>query len=189
MGFCTFGTVVIFFYLQEKIFIEKDELLNLDLLWKNKPYAKIRESLASWDQELTFFGPPVTYGLLIKQCIKTWPQHQSGGYVIQSFRNLCNKRNCLHLSWYWDLPSSISIEPVPRWPIAPSHPGKVVVPHYWIVHLVCLIAPKWIEPITWDWSHFEDILKENMMYFQNEGWRAPRGFQGGPKGPQMTKNG
>ena len=71
----------------------------------------------------------------------------------------------------------------------PLLPGKVVVPHYWIVHLVSLIAPKRIEPITWDWSHFEDILKENMMYFQNEGWGAPRGSQGGPKGPQMTKNG
>ena len=59
MGFCTFGTIVTFFHLQEKIFTEEDELLNLDLLWKNTPYAKIRESLAAWDQELTFFGPPV----------------------------------------------------------------------------------------------------------------------------------
>ena len=32
--------------------------------------------------------------------------------------------------------------------------GKVVVPHFWIVHLVSLITPKQIEPITWDWSHF-----------------------------------
>ena len=28
---------------------------------KNMPYAKIRESLAAWSKELTFFGPPVTY--------------------------------------------------------------------------------------------------------------------------------
>ena len=39
--------------------MEEDELLNLDLLWKNTPYAKIRKSLAAWDHELTFFGPPV----------------------------------------------------------------------------------------------------------------------------------
>ena len=27
------------------------------------------------------------------------------------------------------------------------------------------IAPKRIEPMTWDWSHFEDILEENMVNF------------------------
>ena len=48
-------------------------------------------------------------------------------------------------------------------------PGKVVVPHFWIVHLVSLIAPKRIEPVTWNWSHFDDILKENMVNLLNEG--------------------
>ena len=33
-----------------------------------------------------------------------------------------------------------------------------------------LITPKGIDPITWDWSHFENILEENMVNFQNEGW-------------------
>ena len=47
------------FHLQEKKFKKKGELLNLDLQWKNTPYAKIRVSLAACDQELTFFGPPV----------------------------------------------------------------------------------------------------------------------------------
>ena len=47
------------FHLQEKIYMEEDKLLNLDLQWKNTPYAKIRESLTGWNQELTFFGPPV----------------------------------------------------------------------------------------------------------------------------------
>ena len=37
------------------------------------------------------------------------------------------------------------------------------------VGLVSLITPKRIEPITWEWSHFENILKENAMNFQNEG--------------------
>ena len=59
--------------------------------------------------------------------------------------------------------------------------GKVVVPHYWIVLLVSLIAPKRIEPITWDWSHIEDILEGNMVNFQNEGKRVPRGPHGAPK--------
>ena len=47
------------FYLQETKFKKKGELLNVDLQWKNTSYAKIRESLAACDQELTFFGPPV----------------------------------------------------------------------------------------------------------------------------------
>ena len=59
MGFCTFGTIVTFFHLQEKISIEEDKLLDLDLLWKNTPYGKIREFLAAWNKELTYFGPPV----------------------------------------------------------------------------------------------------------------------------------
>ena len=57
--FCTFWTIVIIFGLQKKKFKEEDELLHLDLQWKNTPYAKIRESLTGWNQELTFFGPPV----------------------------------------------------------------------------------------------------------------------------------
>ena len=56
-----------------------------------------------------------------------------------------------------------------------------------IVHLVSLIAPKRIEPITWDWSHFEDILKENMVNLLNKWWGAPRGPHRGPKGPKMDK--
>ena len=68
MGFCTFGTIVTFFHLQVKIIMGEDELLNLDLLWKYTPYAKIRKSLAAWDQELTFFGPPfissISYSIL-----------------------------------------------------------------------------------------------------------------------------
>ena len=46
---------------------------------------------------------------------------------------------------------------VPRTKLIHQIEGKVVVPHYWIVHLVSLIAPKRIESITWDWSHFEHI--------------------------------
>ena len=59
----------------------------------------------------------------------------------------------------------------------------MVVPHFWIVHLVSLITHEWIELLTWDWSHFEDILEENMIDFQNKGKGAPRGPHGGPKGP------
>ena len=54
-----------------------------------------------------------------------------------------------------------------------------------IVHLVSLIAPKRIEPITWDWSHFEDILKENMVNFKIRG----KGSLEDPRGPLRTKNG
>ena len=42
---------------------------------------------------------------------------------------------------------------------------QVVVPHFWIVHLVSLITHEWIELLTWDWSHFEDILEENTANF------------------------
>ena len=45
---------------------------------------------------------------------------------------------------------------------------SLMVTHFWIVHLVSLITPKRIEPITWDVSHFEDILKENKVNFQNK---------------------
>ena len=47
------------FHLQEKRFKKKGKLLDLDLQRKNTPYAKIRASLAAYDQELAFFGPPV----------------------------------------------------------------------------------------------------------------------------------
>ena len=47
------------FHLQEKKFKKKGELLNLDLQWKNTPYAKIRVSLAACDQELTFLDHPL----------------------------------------------------------------------------------------------------------------------------------
>lgn len=53
-----FGTNVTIFHVQEKKFKE-DQLLNLDLQWKNTPNAKIRESLVAWDKEPTFFGPPI----------------------------------------------------------------------------------------------------------------------------------
>ena len=53
--------------------------------------------------------------------------------------------------------------------------------------LLWLITSKRFEIETWGWSHFEDILEENMLNFQNEGWRAPRGSHGGPKGPKMAK--
>ena len=41
--------------------MEEDELLNVDLQWKNTPYAENCESLAAGRKELTLFGPPVTY--------------------------------------------------------------------------------------------------------------------------------
>ena len=46
-------------YIVQEKKLEEDQLLNLDLQWKNTPNAKIREYLAAWDKELTFFGPPV----------------------------------------------------------------------------------------------------------------------------------
>ena len=55
----------------------------------------------------------------------------------------------------WEMPHGIIL--VPRTKLIHQIEGKVVVPHYWIVHLVSLIAPKQIESITWDWSHFELI--------------------------------
>ena len=45
---------------------------------------------------------------------------------------------------------------------------SLMVPYFWIVYLVSLITPKRIEPITWNGSHFEDILKENKVNFQNK---------------------
>ena len=65
-----------------------------------------------------------------------------------------------------------------------------MVPNFWIVLFVSLIAFKRIELITRDWSEFEDILEENMIDFQNKGKGAPRGPHGGPKGPpqKIAKN-
>ena len=67
----------------------------------------------------------------------------------------------------------------------PPFPGKVVVPHFWIVLLVSLMTPKRIELITRDWSEIEDILEKSMINFQNEEWGGPWGT---PRGPQRTKN-
>ena len=86
---------------------------------------------------------------------------------------------------------AISLLPVQGKPL-PGKPlsGKMVVPHFWMVHLVSLITPKRIEPITWDWSHFKDILEENMINSQNEGWGAlgdPRGASKDQKWPKLAK--
>ena len=81
----------------------------------------------------------------------------------------------------------MTVGPVPHWTAPPTFSGYVVVPHFWIVHLVSLIAPKRIEPVTWNCSHFEYVLEENMVNFQNKGWRAPRGPHRDPRGPKMAK--
>ena len=41
---------------QEKSFKEENELLNLNLQWKNIPYAEIPQTLAAWKKELTFLN-------------------------------------------------------------------------------------------------------------------------------------
>ena len=41
--------------------------------------------------------------------------------------------------------------------------------------------------MTWGWSHFEDILEENMVNLQNEGWGPLGDLTGAPKGPKMAK--
>ena len=44
--------------------------------------------------------------------------------------------------------------------------------------------------MSWGWSHFEDILEENMLNFQNEGWGPlgdPTGAQEDQKWPKLTK--
>ena len=76
----------------------------------------------------------------------------------------------------------MTVEPVSHRAATPIL-GKLVAPHFWMVHLVSLIAPKRIEPITWNRSQFEDILEENMVNFQNKVWEALREPNGGPKGP------
>ena len=64
---------------------------------------------------------------------------------------------------------------------APPLPLMVVVPHFWIVLFVSLITLKRIELITRDWSQFEDILVENMINYQNEGWGPLGDPTGAPK--------
>ena len=63
-----------------------------------------------------------------------------------------------------------------------------MVPNFWIVLFVSLIAFKRIELITRDWSEIEDILEKSMINFQNEEWGALGGPRGGPKGQKMTKS-
>ena len=74
----------------------------------------------------------------------------------------------------------MTIEPVLH---RPPLPGKVVVHHLWIVNLISLITPKRIYLIIWDWSHFKNILEENMVNIQNEG---PPRFLGGGVGPMKN---
>ena len=62
-----------------------------------------------------------------------------------------------------------------------------MVPHFRIVLLVSLITLKRIELITRDWSQFEDILVENMINYQNEGWGPLGDPTGAPKFQKMTK--
>ena len=53
-----------------------------------------------------------------------------------------------------------------------------------------LITSKRFEIESWDQSHFEDILEENMLNFQNEGcWvhRGPQGALKDQKWPELTK--
>ena len=54
-------------------------------------------------------------------------------------------------------------------------------PHFWIVHLVSLITPERIEPITWNWSHFKDISEVNTVNFRNECWGPLGNPTGAPK--------
>ena len=63
-----------------------------------------------------------------------------------------------------------------------------MVPNFWIVLFVSLIAFKRIELITRDWSEIEDILEKSMINFQNEEWGGPWGTPRGPKGQKMTKS-
>ena len=79
----------------------------------------------------------------------------------------------------------MTIGPVPHRAATPLL-GKVVVPHFWVVHLVSLIAPKRIEPIIWNWSQFENILEKNMVNFQNKGWGAPTEAPMDQKWPKLT---
>ena len=60
-------------------------------------------------------------------------------------------------------------------------------PDFFIVRLVSLMAPKRIESITWDWTHFEDILEEIMINFQYEGLGVPRDPMGAPKDQKWQK--
>ena len=69
--------------------------------------------------------------------------------------------------------------------MAATPPHPCILRQWYEDHLVSLIIPKRIDPITWYWSHFENVLKENMVHFQNEGWGALRDPTGAPK----VKNG
>ena len=46
--------------------------------------------------------------------------------------------------------------------------------------------PKRIEPLTWNWSQFEDILEENMVNFQDKGCGAPKGAPMDQKWQKLT---
>ena len=56
--------------------------------------------------------------------------------------------------------------------------------------LLWLITSKRFEIESWDWSHFEDILEDNLLNFQDEGWGPlgdPTGAQEDQKWPKLTK--
>ena len=53
--------------------------------------------------------------------------------------------------------------------------------------LLWLITSKRFEIETWGWSHFKDIIKDNMVNFQNEGWGAPKGPDRGLKDQKWPK--
>ena len=50
--------------------------------------------------------------------------------------------------------------------------------------ILLLLPPSTVKPITWEWSHFEDILEENTLNSQNEGW----GPLGSPTGAVKDQN-
>ena len=60
-------------------------------------------------------------------------------------------------------------------------------PHFSIACLVSLMTPKRIESITWDWTHYEDILEEIMVNFQYEELGVPRDPTGAPKDQKWQK--
>ena len=60
-------------------------------------------------------------------------------------------------------------------------------PDFSIVRLISLKTPKRIESITWDWTHYEDILEEIMVNFQYEGLGVPRDPTGAPKDQKWQK--
>ena len=50
--------------------------------------------------------------------------------------------------------------------------------------ILLLLPPSTVKPITWEWSHFEDILGDNTVNSQNEGW----GPLGSPTGAVKDQN-